>query len=46
MDLGEIGWGGLDWIGLAQERENCILSKLKLISKKSTVTHPLLKSLD
>jgi hypothetical protein len=21
MDLVEIGWGGLDWIGLAQERE-------------------------
>jgi hypothetical protein len=20
-DLGEIGWGGMDWIGLAQERE-------------------------
>jgi hypothetical protein len=21
MDLGEIGWGGLDWIGLAQVRD-------------------------
>jgi hypothetical protein len=21
MDLLEIGWGGLDWIGLAQERD-------------------------
>jgi hypothetical protein len=21
MDLGEIGWGGMDWIGLAQERD-------------------------
>jgi hypothetical protein len=21
MDLGEIGWGGLDWIGLAQDRD-------------------------
>jgi hypothetical protein len=21
MDLGEIGWGGMDWIGLAQDRE-------------------------
>jgi hypothetical protein len=20
MDLGEIGWGGVDWIGLAQDR--------------------------
>jgi hypothetical protein len=20
MDLGEIGWGGVDWIGLAVER--------------------------
>jgi hypothetical protein len=20
MDLGEIGWGGVDWIGLAQHR--------------------------
>jgi hypothetical protein len=21
MDLGEIGWGGVDWIGLAQESD-------------------------
>jgi hypothetical protein len=21
MDLGEIGWGGMDWINLAQDRE-------------------------
>jgi hypothetical protein len=21
IDLGEIGWGGVDWIGLAQDRE-------------------------
>jgi hypothetical protein len=21
MDVGEIGWGGVDWIGLAQERD-------------------------
>jgi hypothetical protein len=21
MDLGEIGWGGMDWIGLAQDRD-------------------------
>jgi hypothetical protein len=21
MDLGEIWWGGIDWIGLAQERD-------------------------
>jgi hypothetical protein len=21
MDLGEIGWGGVDWIGLAQYRD-------------------------
>jgi hypothetical protein len=21
MDLGEIGWGGVDWIGLAQDRK-------------------------
>jgi hypothetical protein len=21
MDLGEIGWGGVDWISLAQDRE-------------------------
>jgi hypothetical protein len=20
MDLGEIGWGGMDWLGLAQDR--------------------------
>jgi hypothetical protein len=23
MDLGEIGWGGVDWIGLAQDRDKC-----------------------
>jgi hypothetical protein len=21
MDLGKIGWGGVDWIGLAQDRD-------------------------
>jgi hypothetical protein len=21
MDLGDIGWGGVDWIGLAQDRD-------------------------
>jgi hypothetical protein len=21
-DLGEIGWGGVDWIGLAQDKDN------------------------
>jgi hypothetical protein len=21
MDLGEVGWGGMDWIGLAQDRD-------------------------
>jgi hypothetical protein len=23
MDLGEVGWGGVDWIGLAQDRDKC-----------------------
>jgi hypothetical protein len=23
MDLGEIGWGGVYWIGLAQDRDQC-----------------------
>jgi hypothetical protein len=23
MDLGEIGWGGIYWIGLAQDRDRC-----------------------
>jgi hypothetical protein len=23
MDLLELGWGGLDWIGLAQDRDKC-----------------------
>jgi hypothetical protein len=23
MDLGEIGWGGMDWICLAQDRDQC-----------------------
>jgi hypothetical protein len=22
MELGEIGWGGVDWIGLAQDKDN------------------------
>jgi hypothetical protein len=21
MDIGEIGWGGVDWIGVAQDRD-------------------------
>jgi hypothetical protein len=21
MDFGEIGWGGMDWVGLVQDRE-------------------------
>jgi hypothetical protein len=21
MDLGEVGWGGMDWIGVAQDRD-------------------------
>jgi hypothetical protein len=23
MDLGEIGWGGVDWVGLAQDKDTC-----------------------
>jgi hypothetical protein len=23
MDLAEIGWGGVEWIGLAQDRDRC-----------------------
>jgi hypothetical protein len=23
MDLGEVGWGDVDWIGLAQDRDKC-----------------------
>jgi hypothetical protein len=23
MDHGEIGWGGVDWIGLVQDRDKC-----------------------
>jgi hypothetical protein len=23
MDLGEIGWGGMDWIDLVQDRDQC-----------------------
>jgi hypothetical protein len=23
MDLGEVGWGDVDWIGLAQDRNRC-----------------------
>jgi hypothetical protein len=24
MDLGEVWWGGVEWIGLAQDRDKCI----------------------
>jgi hypothetical protein len=36
MDLGEIGWGGMGWIGLAQDRNqwralvNAVMKLLKL----------------
>jgi hypothetical protein len=30
MDLGEVGWGGVDWIGLAEDR-NLVTKKLTLI---------------
>jgi hypothetical protein len=23
IDLGELGWDGVDWIGLAQDRDKC-----------------------
>jgi hypothetical protein len=23
MELGEVGWGDVDWIGLAQDRNRC-----------------------
>jgi hypothetical protein len=23
MDFGELGWGGVDWIGLAEARDQC-----------------------
>jgi hypothetical protein len=23
MDLGEVGWGDVDWSGLAQDKEKC-----------------------
>jgi hypothetical protein len=23
MDFGEMGWGGMDWIDLAQDRDQC-----------------------
>jgi hypothetical protein len=23
MELGEVGWGDVDWIGLAQDRNSC-----------------------
>jgi hypothetical protein len=25
MDLVEVGWGGVDWIGLAQDRDRCLM---------------------
>jgi hypothetical protein len=25
MDLGEVGWGDVDWIGLAKDRNRCKL---------------------
>jgi hypothetical protein len=30
MDLGEVGWGDVDWIGLAQDRKALVNSVLNL----------------
>jgi hypothetical protein len=30
MDLGEIGWDGVDWIGLAQDMDKGLRSKYKV----------------
>jgi hypothetical protein len=33
MDLGEVGWGDVDWIGLAQDRNiwRVVLSSIQLV---------------
>jgi hypothetical protein len=40
MDLGEVGWGDVDWIGLAQDRikwrtlvNSVVLSSVELVSQ-------------
>jgi hypothetical protein len=30
MDLGEVGWGDMDWIGLAQDRNRWIPTKCSI----------------
>jgi hypothetical protein len=30
MDLGEMGWGGINWIGLAQDRDEWMAHKMDL----------------
>jgi hypothetical protein len=40
MDLLEIGWGGVDWIGLARDRENWravvnLVSNLRVVGGKA-----------
>jgi hypothetical protein len=45
MDLGEVGWGGVDWIGLAKDRNtwralvNAVMNLR--ISLNAGETHPL-----
>jgi hypothetical protein len=29
MDLGEIGWGGVDWIGIAKEKSRDLVNSVK-----------------
>jgi hypothetical protein len=51
MDLGEIGWGGVDWIGLSQDRDrwralvNSVMNFGKL-SSGFTATQLVLSSIE
>jgi hypothetical protein len=40
MDLQEVGYGGMDWIGLAQDRDNNQPSVDKFLTRKSQISHP------
>jgi hypothetical protein len=37
VDILEIGWGGVDWIGIAQDRDKCRALENAIIDRKSVV---------
>jgi hypothetical protein len=40
MDLGEVGWGGVDWICLAEDKDKS--RALVIMNVQGSITEPLL----